>query len=94
MPNGYQSIAEAASPGELTLDRLHGALETLVGSTLVGVGFWSQAWDQAIAGAHAFASVGGAVIAAHGLWRIVRKHTRREERNRRQEDRQGQGKLI
>lgn len=59
------------------LDRIHGFWEMILGLGLLTTTFWGHALDEVMIGAHAFATIGGAVIAAHGLWRIWRKHNRR-----------------
>lgn len=48
-----------------------------MGSALATMPFWVRTLDGLAVGAHYIASFGGAALAIHGLWRIVKKRRRR-----------------
>lgn len=67
-------------------DKLIGLGETAMGGTLASLPLWSPSLDQFINGAHAVAAIGGAFLAIHGIWRILRKRARRSTFSRTRED--------
>lgn len=66
-------------------ERVAAGLEVVTGGLLVSMGFWGPILDNIITGAHAVASVGGAGLAVHGVYRIIKKR-----RYRRQDDHRGE----
>lgn len=65
------------------IEKIHGFWELSLGTALMSLSFWGPMLDKAMAGAHMVAAFGGAIVAVHGLFRIIRrtfgKHRRRED---------------
>lgn len=66
----FDSTRRAAEGGAI----LYAKAETALGVTVVSVPFWATALHSALSW---FTLVCGAVIGAHGAWRIVAYHWRR-----------------
>lgn len=58
-------------------EKLIGLWETAMGSALATLPFWVKALDGVALGAHYIASFGGAGLAIHGIYRIIKKRRRR-----------------
>lgn len=58
-------------------ERVDGLLQFLGGSALFSLKWWSPVLDQVVSGAHAVASITGAILGIYGLWKLVRRKRRR-----------------
>ncbi len=58
-------------------DRLRGVLEIGAGTIAATSSIWGKLFDVVIIGAHSIAIIGGAFVAAHGVWKIVKPKRRR-----------------
>lgn len=67
----------AGGPQNLLQERLAGLWEVVIGMLLMSAQAVSHHMDQIISGAHTFAAFAGAIIGAHGLWRIVKRRRKR-----------------
>lgn len=61
-------------------ERIKGSLEALLGVAVMSSSQWGQLIESTLAGAHAVAVLGGAVVAIHGVWRILKRNLGRNRR--------------
>lgn len=53
-------------------NKLVGAWEAVAGGVLMSLPWWSQLLDGVVTGAHAVAAVAGAILGAHGVYRLLK----------------------
>lgn len=67
--------------GDFLRDRLGAFGEAFLGFGLVSMPLWSHPLDTVVSGAHAIASITGAIIGIHAVWRIFRGLKQRNQRS-------------